>query len=185
MARSMSAKRDVLDVSASAGRQGVPHMTMLEDSADFEVTPVRVFTARWQLFLPTLAIALFYSGSWFLLYSEGREDSSLARLYVIVLALGVPLLAAHAFLRFQTVRLQVLSRGVRYHPGWPNDLPVDLPYDLVERVRIKRGLIGWIVGAGTLVLDLTTGERVAIADLDRPAKAKKEILEAMGELPVD
>jgi hypothetical protein len=180
----MPAKRDILNVSQHGRRQGVPHISTLEDSADFEVTPVHIFTARWQLFLPTIAIALIYSAAWFYLYSEGQHDTSLARLYVIVLALGVPLLGAHAFLRFQTIRVQVLSRGIRYHPGWPRDLPVDLPYDLVERVRIKRGLIGWIIGSGTLVLDLTTGERAAIADLDKPGKARKEILEAMGELPV-
>ena len=42
--------------------------------------------------------------------------------------IGVPLLAAHAFLRFQTIRMQVSDGHVFCHPGWPKELPIDVTF---------------------------------------------------------
>ncbi|GIL02963.1 MAG: hypothetical protein BroJett030_28620 [Alphaproteobacteria bacterium] len=161
-----------------AARPGVPHVHVVEDVAVFELddaAAVPVYRARWQLFLPTAAIALLYAAAWTYLYSTGRSDFALARLVIIVMAIGVPLLAAHAFLRYATIRLQVLANAVRYHPGWPRDLPVDMPFELIERVRVKRGLSGLIFGGGTLVMDLTTGAKAAVADLADPDGARAQV----------
>ena len=128
-----------------AARPGVPHVHVVEDVAVFE-------------FDDAAAVPVYR-----------------ARLVIIVMAIGVPLLAAHAFLRYATIRLQVLASAVRYHPGWPRDLPVDMPFELIERVRVTRGLSGLIFGGGTLVMDLTTGARAAVADLADPDGAKAQI----------
>ncbi len=174
-------RRDVLNIADDDTRPGVPHLRPVEDVAEFEVAPGRVYKARWPIFLPTLAIAAICGGALFFLYEEGRLGGALARLFLIVLTVGVPILAAHAFLRYQTIRLQVVPHGIRYHPGWPKDLPVELPFELIERVRAKHGLIGYLAGTGTLVIDLTTGGRIAIADLARPGPARSDIRKAMAE----
>lgn len=176
-------KRDVLDVADGNGRPGVPHVRTVADPGEFELTPKKVYRAHWQIFLPTLMITLMYVGLWIFLSSKGMEKSALSRLIIIVMAIGVPVLAAHAFLRYQTIRVQVLPDGLRYHPGWPKDLPVDLPYDLIEDARIKYGLLGWVFRTGTLVLVLTTGNNVAIADLYKPKQILGAIAKAMGEDP--
>ncbi|MFZ1813827.1 MAG: hypothetical protein WBO55_02880 [Rhizobiaceae bacterium] len=164
-------------------RPGVPHAHQVDDVAGFEAggagSPY-TWRPRWQLFLPTAAILVFYSAAWLWLHFGGRGDSALARLFLIVMAVGAPLLAAHAFLRFQTIRVQVLSDAVRYHPGWPRDLPIDMPIALIEKVRVKRGLSGLVFGGGTLVLTLTTGETAVIADLSNPDGAKAAIESRMG-----
>ena len=156
----------------------VPHVREVEDVAGFEAAPAaqgHVHRARWQIFAPTLAIGALYAGLWAWLYANGLGGGSIARLVLLVIAVGVPLLAAHAFLRFETIRVQVLDGGVRYHPGWPKDMPVDMPFELIERIEVKRGLSGRMLGGGTLVMQLTTGERVAIADLAHPAAAQQDI----------
>lgn len=163
-------------------RHGVPHAHMVKDVTGFELdegvtTPS--FRARWHPFVPVFAIAIIYAAGWFYLVSEGRSDDATARLLFIVLAVGVPLLAVHAFLRYQTVRVQVMADAVRYHPGWPRDMPVDMPLDLIDRVRVKRGLSGRLFGGGTLVMDLTTGERASVADLDNPQVACAAIEQRM------
>lgn len=178
-------RRDILKISQSDVRPGVPHMRTVEDAGDFEASPADSYRAGWQVFIPTVAIAVLYSVAWLYLYHEGEQNGSLARLLLIVLAVGVPLVAAHAFLRHQTIRIQVMSKGIRYHPGWPRDLPVDLPFDLVERIRVKRSLVSWLVDSGTLVIDLTTGERVAIADLHQPDVIRAAVEAAIGDLPED
>ena len=140
---------------------------------------VPLFTAHWHLFIPTVVIAVLYSFCWLMLAVIGKMDSALARMFVIVMAVGVPLLAAHAFLRYQTIRLQVSDSHVFCHPGWPKDLPIDLPVKLIREVVIKRGLSGRLFGGGTILMNLSTGSRVVIADLGNPEAAKEEIERAM------
>ncbi len=176
-------KRDVLNVADDNGRPGVPHVRTVADPGELELTHKKVYRAHWQIFLPTLMISVMYAGTWIYLSSMGMEGSALSRLIVIVIAIGVPVLAAHAFLRYQTIRVQILPDGLRYHPGWPKDLPVDLPYDLIEDAKIKYGLLGWLFKTGTLVLVLTTGNTVAIADLYKPKQILYAIAKAMGEDP--
>jgi Bacterial PH domain len=180
----LRAKRDFVNLSQDELRPGVPHIRTVEDTADFENAPVRSYGARWQLFLPAVAVGVVYLGAWAYLYSTGMRHTAIARLLLIVLTVGVPLITAHAFLRRQTIRIQVLSKGIRYHPGWPRDLPVDLPYDLIERIKVKKSLVSWLFNTGTLVIDLTTGERVAIADLYRPELVRGAIESSMDSAPV-
>ncbi|MEC9343092.1 MAG: PH domain-containing protein [Pseudomonadota bacterium] len=171
-------------------RSHAPHAHAVEDVAGFELdegVPEPSFRARWQLFLPTLAIALIYSVAWLYLMNTDKGHYALTRLVVIVMAVGVPLLAVHAFLRYQTIRVQVLPDTVRYHSGWPRDLPIDMPLELIDRVRVKRGLSGMLFGGGTLIMDLATGEKAAIADLNDPGGARAAIEQRMpgdaGEAP--
>ena len=140
---------------------------------------IPLFTAHWHLFAPTIIILFSYSFSWAMLAASGNSGTNLARLFIVVMAIFVPLLAAHAFLRYQTIRVQVNEDDIICHPGWPKDLPIDVPLSLIDRLVVKRGLAGRLFGGGTLVIHLKTDSKVAIADLAEPDLAKAKIEEAM------
>ncbi len=145
------------------------------ERADAKRSGVPLFSAHWHLFVPTTVIAILYAAMWIVLVAVGKIDSNLARMFVIVMAVGVPLLTAHAFLRYQTIRLQVNENNVLCHPGWPKDQPVEITPDLISSIVVKRGLSGLVFGGGTLVMSLTTGSKMVIADLDKPEEAKAAI----------
>ncbi len=136
---------------------------------------IPLFAAHWHLFIPTVVIAVMYSLAWVALALLGRMDTAVARMFVVVMAVGVPLLAVHAFLRFQTIRLQISDAHILCHPGWPKDMPIELAPELITQVVVKRGLSGRLFGGGTVVLHLSTGSNVVIADLGDPDKAKMAI----------
>ncbi len=52
---------------------------------------------------------------------------------------------------------------------------------MVENVVVKRGLSGRLFGGGTIVLHLTAENKIVIADLAEPDKAKQAIEEALGK----
>ena len=139
---------------------------------------IPLFAAHWHIFVPTLVIAVLYSAAWLTLALLGKADSGLARLFIVVMAVGVPLLAAHAFLRYQTIRLQVSDGHVFCHPGWPKELPVDVPLSVIKEVKVRRGLSGRLFGGGTIVMDLVTEGNVTVADLAKPDQAKRIIDQA-------
>ncbi|MBL4890687.1 MAG: PH domain-containing protein [Rhizobiaceae bacterium] len=138
---------------------------------DFARADGDIYGAHWHVFIPTLVVTVLYFFGWLLLLLLGRGEGTLAKLFVLVLAVGVPLLTIHAFLRFNTTRVQMCNAFIRYHPGWPKRFLVDLPYALVEKVSIRRGISGRIFGGGTLVMHLTIGEKVYVPDLSDPEGA--------------
>ena len=161
-------------------RPGVPHVHAVSDIAGFEAGEgAPVWRPGLQIYAPTVVILALYFAAWVTMGFYGKSDGGIARLCLFVMSVGVPILALHAFLRHQTIRVQVIESNVRYHPGWPADQPTDMPLDLIERVRVRRGIAGRILHAGTLVLDLTTGQKVAVADLRDPDRAADAIEAAM------
>lgn len=145
------------------------------ERSEAKLKGIPLFTAHWHLFIPTVVIAVMYSFAWLGLALLGRMDTGIARMFVVVMAVGVPLLAVHAFLRFQTIRLQISDEHVLCHQGWPKDMPIELAPELITQTVVKRGLSGRLFGGGTLVLHLSTGSDVVIADLGDPDKAKAAI----------
>jgi membrane protein YdbS with pleckstrin-like domain len=143
----------------------------VEDGIDLELpeagAPV-TYRCHWQLFVPTIIVLAGYGFALWYLWMTGRSDLSLFRLFAIVMAVGVPLLAAHAFLRYETVRVQLLPATLRYHPGWPKDMAIEIPRELITGLYVKRGLAGRLFGGGTLIIKTSTGNRIAIADLKNP-----------------
>lgn len=164
-----------------------PNPAMIGDGEEFQIlertearaSGVPLFVSHWHIFVPTLVIGLLYSAAWGFLSMVGKSDSGLARLFIVVMAVGVPLLAAHAFLRYQTIRLQISEGQILCHPGWPRDLPICVPLNVIESVVVKRGLSGRLFGGGTVVLQLVTGGQVSVTDLAEPDLARSRILAAM------
>lgn len=142
---------------------------------------VPLFCAHWHIFAPTVIILVAYSLSWLLLAMADMSGSNLARLFIVVMSVFVPLLAAHAFLRYQTIRVQVNEDCLFCHQGWPKDLPVEVPFAMIESVLVKRGLSGRLFGGGTLVLQLMADNKIVIADLAEPEKAQEVILNVISK----
>ena len=99
---------------------------------------------------------------------SGRSDGSLFRLFALILGIGVPLMAVHAFLRYETVRVRFGQEGLRYHAGWPQDAAMEIPYELITKLSIRRGISGRLLGGGTVVIETLTGMKKSIADLKDP-----------------
>lgn len=152
---------------------------LILEKNDAQTQGIPLFSAHWHIFAPTIIILIAYSFSWLLLAMADMSDSNLARLFIVVMAVFVPLLAAHAFLRYQTIRVQVNDDCLFCHPGWPKDLPIEVPISMVKSVTVKRGLSGRLFGGGTLVLQLVAENKIIIADLAEPEKAKDAILNAI------
>lgn len=149
----------------------MPTVHEIENDLEMELARedgVSVFRPHWQIFVPTVIVLFGYGASLIYLWATGRSDTALFRLFAIVAAVGVPLLAAHAFLRYETVRVQLTKNSLRYHPGWPKDRTLEIPHELIEEIRIKRGLSGRLFGGGTLVVRTSTGGKIAVADLRDP-----------------
>lgn len=143
---------------------------------DAQTQGVPLFSAHWHIFAPTIVILLAYSFAWGLLAMADMSGTNLARLFIVVMSVFVPLLAAHAFLRYQTIRLQVNDDCLFCHPGWPKDMPIEVPAAMIQSVLVKRGISGRLFGGGTLVVHLVAENKVVIADLAEPEQAQDAIL---------
>lgn len=127
------------------------------------------------IFLPTLLIVSGYAAAFALLWVFGRGDGALARLCLLVLAIGGPFLVAHAVLRRFTVRVDVMPHAVYAHSGFPRNAPDEIPYALIRRLTLRRGPVGRLTGSGTLVFEIAGGTSIAVADLARPEQALRAI----------
>lgn len=127
------------------------------------------------LFAPVIVVAAGYAllSAW--LWYAGISDSNIARLSIIVLTIGVPILCAHAVLRYFTIRIQLQSGFVLASTGFPRGEPRKIPYQLIRDLVIKRGFAGRLADSGTLVFHLVTGQTIAVCDLARPALIREEI----------
>lgn len=127
------------------------------------------------LLLPGLAVALGYAVLWLYLGQTGREDSNLARVSLLVLVIGVPCLLVHAGLRLSTTRLTARGAHMEAHPGFPARDPVIVAYSSVTGVRIRRGLSGWLTGAGSVIIEREPGAPVVVPGLGQAEVALAEI----------
>jgi uncharacterized membrane protein YdbT with pleckstrin-like domain len=149
----------------------MPNLHEIEDTMELELPDQggsKDFRSHWQLFVPTLVILISYALCLLYLWLTNRSDTALFRLAALVAGVGVPLLAAHAFLRYETVRVRLGQNSVKVHPGWPKNKGLEIPNDLIMGMSIKRGLYGRMMGGGTLIIETSEGTRTAIPDLKDP-----------------
>lgn len=158
--------------------------TMALESEEIEILERReavrqgvpLFTAHWQIFAPSVVILALYLIIWAMLLQLGQASSGTGRLFVVTMAVLTPLLGAWAFLRYQTIRLQVSKGHLLVHPGWPREIPADIPQEFVQSVGIHRGILGRIFGGGTLSIKLSDGRNIVVPDLAKPDEAKQSVL---------
>lgn len=130
------------------------------------------------LFVPTMVVALGYLCMWFFLYVTGNGSGAMARLSIAVLALGVPVLIAHAGLRYVTISIVVGPDHIVAHRGFPIRDEVEISYRAIREVRVRRGISGSLTGAGTILIDRVGGKITVVPDIANPRGARKAILEA-------
>ena len=134
------------------------------------------FRPSWfALFLPTAVIAAGYAVALMGLQMLGKGEGALARLCIMVLALGVPLLLASAVLRFFTIRIQLLSDTIVIHQGFPRRNAREISYPLIRAVHVSQGIAGKWSESGALILELVTGQRVTISDMAEPDQVKSTL----------
>lgn len=133
--------------------------------------------SKLALFLPVALIAAGYGLLLFWLWSTGELSSGIARLATIVLALGTPLLLAHAALRYVTISVQLRDGFVQAKPGFPRSETLNIPYNDIEGIDIKRGITRLAGNYGTLVFRLRSAESISICDLHNPEVICGEISE--------
>lgn len=160
--------------------------SFLMDSADSPIKPLNPASdagqkrAVWRasplaLLLPGLVVAAGYSALWIWLSANGRADGPLARVCLMVLVIVVPSLLAYAGLRLSTMRLTLRGAHLEAHPGFPARDPVILTYAGVSGLSLRRGLSGWITGAGSLVITRDNGAPVVISGLKNPDAALADL----------
>ena len=128
------------------------------------------------LFLPVAVIAAGYGLLLLWLWFTGELASGIARLAVIVLAFGLPMLLAHAALRYATISMQLQDGFVQARPGFPQRGTLNIPYTDIERIDIKRGIARLVGNYGTLVVHLKNTDKVSICDLGDPEAICEEIM---------
>jgi membrane protein YdbS with pleckstrin-like domain len=133
------------------------------------------FPSTRAVFLPTVVIVSGYAAAFASLWFFGRGEGALARLCLLVLAVGGPFLVAHAVLRRFTVRIDVMPHAVYAHTGFPRNAPEEIPYALIRRLTLRQGPVGRLTGSGTLVFEIAGGTSIAVADLARPHHALRVI----------
>ena len=152
-----------------------PNMQLKDRKANEEPIALETFKAHWHIFVPTIIIAILYIIGWLVMFFLGMAGGGLARLFIVVLAIGVPILFAHAFLRYQTITIELFEDYLQYHTGWPRSEPVKLPYGMINAAKSTRGLSGRLFGGGTVVLGLIGGGVVGIADVETPRQITAQI----------
>jgi hypothetical protein len=156
------------------------------DSADSHIKPLHPASdgpqrrAVWRasplaLFLPGLVVAAGYGALWISLYLNGRGEGALARVCLMVLIIVVPSLLAYAGLRLSTTRLTLRGAHLEAHPGFPARDPEIMTYTAVTRLSLRRGLSGWITGAGSLVIERDNGLPVVVSGLSSPDVALADL----------
>ncbi|MCP4184936.1 MAG: PH domain-containing protein [Hyphomicrobiales bacterium] len=177
-------KGDILDNGEDITRGGADELPADLDfpagqssilSKTIELQPMHIYKAHWQIFAPTFVICFLYLAGWVILFILGKSGDSLARLFIVVLAVGVPILFAYAFLRYQTISIEIFDKYLRYHSGWPKADPVVIPYALIKNADFSKNLTGRLFGGGTVTLQLDPEKFISIADVEKTSEARKNI----------
>ena len=150
----------------------IPQTASVSDGAPFR----SVWRASaLALFLPALVVAVGYGALLAALVFNGRGEGALARICLMVVVIVVPLLLAYAGLRLSTTQLTLHAGFLEAHPGFPARDPVMISYADVSGFSLRRGLSGWITGAGTLVIERGNGRPVIVPGLSNPDAALAEL----------
>ena len=131
--------------------------------------------SKTALFLPVAIIAAGYASMLTWLFITGNAASGIARLCMVVLSAGIPFLIAHAVLRYFTIQIRPQPHALLLHTGFPRSEPFEVPYPLVEKISLRRGIGSRITDSGTLVFRLAGGQKISVCDLDNPQSALDEI----------
>lgn len=143
---------------------------MSNPSSSSSPTPAVSARAHWTIYLPTLVVALVWAGIYGWAHSRDPGLEGLASMALLVEALGVPLLLFAAALRARvlTVELRKEGRELYLRTGVLRVRDVGIGLSEIAHVRVRRSLPQRLLGGGALDIKTLSGERIFVADLDRP-----------------
>ena len=167
----------VRDASQSISLE-VPEAQLLDPSEAAE-EGVPLFGAHWHLFVPSVVIAILYMLIWSAAALSEVSTLYFVRVFIVLFAVIVPLIVAWAFLRYETIRLQIHPDRLVYHPGWPVGMPHELALNDIAEVKVRKGVLGNLFGGGDLRVFANDGSVVEIRALNDLAGANDAIAAAI------
>lgn len=125
--------------------------------------------AHWTIYLPSVVVAAVWAAIYGWAVTRQPELGGLKAVALAVEGLGVPVLFAFAALRARVLEVRLCEGGVLYlRSGVLAPREVTIGMDEVASVRVRRSLPQRLFGGGALDVKTLSGERVFVADLDRP-----------------
>lgn len=122
--------------------------------------------SKTALFLPVVVIAAGYALLLGWIWIAGDISSGIARLAIIVLIAGVPLLLAHAILRYLSTGIRLFDEFAKLNPGFPRYGSREILYSDIADIELNPSILP--TKSGTVTIRLISGEKLAVCDLDHP-----------------
>ncbi len=149
-------------------------MTAVPDIAS-QPPPLAAARAHWTIYLPSLAVALVWIGVYGYAALHQPPLAGLRALALAVVLLGVPVLLLSAALRARVLAVEV-RQGRRdgtalelyARGGFIRPREIRIGAGEIASLRLRRSLPQRLFGGGALDLKTMSGDRVRLADLDRP-----------------
>lgn len=141
--------------------------------------PLASAGAHWTIYFPALVVALV----WLVVFAWAAFHqpplAGLRALALAVVALGTPVLAFAAALRARLLSVEIWPRGregtqaaaereLVLRDGFARPRSLRVGAREIASIRVRRSLPQRLFGGGALEIKMLSGERVLIADLDRP-----------------
>jgi len=139
------------------------------------------FRPHFSLFVPAISVSVMYLAFWAFLFFTGKSSGWVAQLFIASLAIVLPLLFAAAFLRYQTVRVQLIDDALLYHPGWPKDAAKELPISKIASIGVHQGFIDRFFDSGDLLIVTDGNETIELEGLESPDVLLSLINEKIGK----
>lgn len=142
------------------------------DRREAEAIGASLFTAHWSVLVPTLVLTIVFGILWYALTATGQSATFIGRFFIVAMAILLPLLAATAFLRFQTTRLQISGDKIAVHEGNLMGNLVEIDSGMIENVTVEPMLMG----GGTISIESGQGTIAVLRNLANAEAAKKELI---------
>ncbi|MDJ0614400.1 MAG: hypothetical protein QNJ29_12070 [Rhizobiaceae bacterium] len=126
------------------------------------------FKAHLRIFATAIGVSVLYLAFWAVLFLTGKSTGWVAQLFIASLAIVLPLLFAAAFLRYQTIRAQLVDGALVYHPGWPKDTVQHLAVSQISSANVHKDFIDTLLGSGDLIICGKDGHIVELESLGAP-----------------
>ena len=126
---------------------------------------VSLFTAHMHVFVPSAVLCVTYFAVWYIASVTQISSTPIMRAIIVIFAIVMPLMIAWAFLRFETIRLQVHDDHLVYHTGWPTGAPKELPFNEISGYEVRKGFLANLLGGGDLKITARPDVSVTIRSL--------------------
>ena len=129
---------------------------------------------HWFIFVPGSLLVLL--GIY--LFTIDREGGAGPVFGMFSILFGIPMIIS-AWIRKLTTELAVTSKRVIAKFGLIRRSTIELNHNKVESFHVEQGIIGRILGFGTLIVNGTGGGKTPIPNIDSPLSFRREAMQAI------